>query len=260
MIVAAIGVADLLGRLLGADAPGGETLARTLAFTLVGLPLALLIAWWTGQSMARDPEEAHAVGYAIDLTVAALIALVVARFSLQTVLAGLLRGSFDGGALAAVLVWGALWALHWWLAARALDHGRAWPHLLFGSLIGLGTTIVALGLLLGSSLEVLLLDGGGQLVVGSARQLAGHGATLAVGILVAFVAGLAAVVLEIPALSLTVSAAFVLLMSGLILYETSNIIHGGETNYVMATVSLYVTIFNLFTSLLQLLGFANSSD
>lgn len=49
-------------------------------------------------------------------------------------------------------------------------------------------------------------------------------------------------------------------MSGLILYETSNIIHGGETNYVMATVSLYVTIFNLFTSLLQLLGFANSSD
>lgn len=184
MIVAAIGVADLLGRLLGADAPGGETLARTLAFTLVGLPLALLIAWWTRRSMARDPEEAHAVGYAIHLTVAALIALVVAMFSLQTVLAGLLRGSFDGGALAAVLVWGALWALHWWLAARALDHGRAWPHLLFGSLIGLGTTIVALGLLLGSSLEVLLLDGGGQLVVGSARQLAGHGASLAVGILV----------------------------------------------------------------------------
>ena len=86
------------------------------------------------------------------------------------------------------------------------------------------------------------------------------GGFLSVGILVAFVAGLAAVFFEIPALSLTVSAAFVLLMSGLILYETSNIIHGGETNYVMATVSLYVTIFNLFTSLLQLLGFANSSD
>jgi modulator of FtsH protease len=46
-----------------------------------------------------------------------------------------------------------------------------------------------------------------------------------------------------------------LLMSGMILFETSNIIHGGETNYIMATVSLYVTIFNLFTSLLQLLGF-----
>jgi len=86
------------------------------------------------------------------------------------------------------------------------------------------------------------------------------GGFLMVGVLLAFFAGLGAIFFEIPALSLTVSAAFVLLMSGMILYETSNIIHGGETNYVMATVSLYVTIFNLFTSLLQLLGFANSSD
>ena len=83
---------------------------------------------------------------------------------------------------------------------------------------------------------------------------------LMVGILVAFLAGLAAIFFQIPALSLTVSAAFVLLMSGFILFETSNMIHGGETNYVMATVNLYVTIFNLFTSLLHLLGFANSSD
>lgn len=86
------------------------------------------------------------------------------------------------------------------------------------------------------------------------------GGFLMVGILVAFLAGLAAIFFEIAALSLTVSAAFVLLMSGLILYETSNIIHGGETNYVMATVTLFVAIFNLFTSLLQLLGLANSSD
>ncbi len=86
------------------------------------------------------------------------------------------------------------------------------------------------------------------------------GGFLMVGILLAFLAGLAAIFFEIPALSLTVSAVFVLLMSGLILYETSNIIHGGETNYVMATVTLFVSIFNLFTSLLHLLGFANSSD
>jgi modulator of FtsH protease len=86
------------------------------------------------------------------------------------------------------------------------------------------------------------------------------GGFLMVGILVAFLASLAAIFFQIPALSLTVSAAFVLLMSGFILYETSNIIRGGETNYVMATLSLFVSIFNLFTSLLQLLGFANSSD
>jgi modulator of FtsH protease len=63
-----------------------------------------------------------------------------------------------------------------------------------------------------------------------------------------------------PALSLAVSASFVLLMAGLILYETSNIIHGGETNYIMATVTLYVAIFNLFTSLLHLLGFMNGQE
>lgn len=84
------------------------------------------------------------------------------------------------------------------------------------------------------------------------------GSFLMIGILVAFLAGLGALFFEMPALSLAVSAMFVLLMAGLILYETSNIIHGGETNYIMATVTLFVAIFNLFVSLLQLLGFMSS--
>lgn len=92
------------------------------------------------------------------------------------------------------------------------------------------------------------------------RDLSFMGGFLTVGVLVAFLAGLAAVFLNIPALSLTVSAVFVLLMSGMILYETNNIVRGGETNYVIATLSLFVSIFNLFTSLLHLLGFANSND
>ncbi len=84
------------------------------------------------------------------------------------------------------------------------------------------------------------------------------GGFLTVGILVAFLAGLGAMFFNMPGLSLAVSAMFVLLMSGLILYQTSAIINGGETNYIMATVTLFVTIFNLFTSLLQLLGFASN--
>ncbi|MEM7195761.1 MAG: Bax inhibitor-1/YccA family protein [Pseudomonadota bacterium] len=80
------------------------------------------------------------------------------------------------------------------------------------------------------------------------------GGMLMAGILVAFIAGLAAIVFSMPALSLAVSCMFILLMSGLILYETSEIIHGGETNYIMATITLYMTIYNLFTSLLHLLG------
>ena len=94
----------------------------------------------------------------------------------------------------------------------------------------------------------------------SRKDFSFMGGFLMVGILVAFLGGLAAVFLEMPMLSLAVSAMFVLLMAGLILFETSNIIHGGETNYIMATVSLYVSIFNLFTSLLHLLGFMGGEE
>jgi len=84
------------------------------------------------------------------------------------------------------------------------------------------------------------------------------GGMLFAGILVAFLVGLGAVIFSIPALSMAVSAMFILLMSGLILYQTSQIIHGGETNYIMATVTLYVAIYNLFLSLLHLLGIFSS--
>lgn len=94
----------------------------------------------------------------------------------------------------------------------------------------------------------------------SRKDFSFMGSFLMIGILVAFVAGLGAVFFEMPGLSLAVSSMFVLLMAGLILYETSNIIHGGETNYIMATVTLYVAIFNLFTSLLHLLGFMNGEE
>ncbi|MEJ2344986.1 MAG: Bax inhibitor-1/YccA family protein [Gammaproteobacteria bacterium] len=80
------------------------------------------------------------------------------------------------------------------------------------------------------------------------------GGFLMAGILVAFIAGIAAFVFAWPGVQLAVSSMFVLLMAGLILYETSNIIHGGETNYIMATVTLYVALYNLFLSLLQLLA------
>lgn len=84
---------------------------------------------------------------------------------------------------------------------------------------------------------------------------------LAAGIMVAFLAGLASLFLPaMPGLHIAVSAMFILLMSGMILFQTSEIIHGGETNYILATVSLYVTIFNLFTSLLQLLGIFGGDD
>ncbi len=86
------------------------------------------------------------------------------------------------------------------------------------------------------------------------------GGFLFVGVVVAFLAGLGAIFFEMPMLALAVSGMFVLLASGLILYETSQLIHGGETNYIIATVSLYVSIYNLFASLLHIFGATSGDD
>ncbi|MDX1342990.1 MAG: Bax inhibitor-1/YccA family protein [Reinekea sp.] len=134
-----------------------------------------------------------------------------------------------------------------------------------------------MGLTLGPILNAYLsLPNGGQIVMNAMgatgviflglsayalttkKDFSFMGGFLMVGILVAFLAGIGALVFSMPALSLAVSAMFVLLMGGLILFETSNIVNGGETNYIMATTTLYVAIFNLFTSLLHLMGVLNN--
>mgnify|MGYP001813635644 FL=1 len=131
-----------------------------------------------------------------------------------------------------------------------------------------------LGLTLGPLLNLYLtaLPNGSQLVmtafgvtgvsflglsaytIRSGKDFSFMGGFLMVGILGAFVLGLVAYFFNMPTLSLAVSGMFVLAMGGLIMYQTSEIIHGGETNYIMATVTLYVAIYNLFTSLLHILG------
>jgi modulator of FtsH protease len=81
---------------------------------------------------------------------------------------------------------------------------------------------------------------------------------LIVGCLGAFVLGLVAYFFHLPTLSLVVSAMFLLVSSGIILVQTSEIVRGGETNYILATVTLYVSIYNMFLSLLRLLGAASN--
>ena len=80
---------------------------------------------------------------------------------------------------------------------------------------------------------------------------------LMTGMLVAFVAGIANALLHIQGLSLAVSAMFAFLSAGIIMWQTSAIIHGGERNYISATVTLFVMIYNLFLSLLQLIGLSD---
>ena len=86
------------------------------------------------------------------------------------------------------------------------------------------------------------------------------GGFLMVGLIIVILASLANIFLAIPALSLALSGAIIMLMSGLILFDTSRIINGGETNYIMATVSLYLSLYNIFVSLLQILGVFGGDD
>ena len=113
----------------------------------------------------------------------------------------------------------------------------------------------------GNSIVMTAMGGTGVIFVAlsayaviSRKDFSFMGGMLMAGILVGFLMGLGAIFFQMPMLSLAVSAMFILLMSGLILYQTSAIVHGGETNYINATVTLFVSIFNLFTSLLHILG------
>ena len=119
----------------------------------------------------------------------------------------------------------------------------------------------------GSQLVMMAMGGTGLTFVGlsgyaltTRKDFSFMGGFLMAGVLIAFLAGLGAIFFSLPGLALAVSSMFVALMAGMILYQTSEIIHGGETNYIMATVGLYVSIYNLFTSLLHLLGVFSGDD
>ena len=88
----------------------------------------------------------------------------------------------------------------------------------------------------------------------SKKDFSFMGGFLFVGLIVAVLAMVLNIFLRIPALDLALSAVIILIMSGFILFDTSRIIRGGETNYIMATVSLYLNIVNIFVSLLRILG------
>ena len=114
--------------------------------------------------------------------------------------------------------------------------------------------MMALG---GTGVIFLAMSG---LALTTKRDFSFMGKFLFIGILVAFLAGIGNLFFNLPALGLAVSSMFVLLMAGLILFQTQQIVKGGETNYIMATVTLFVSLFNLFTSLLHILGFAFGDD
>ena len=166
------------------------------------------------------------------------------------------------------------------LVAFAIAFGLMWFVLprTANSAAGIGVVFAITGLLglsLGPMLtQYLKLPNGPQLIatavggtgviflalsayaLSTRRDFSFMGGFLFVGIMVVLVAMLANIFLAIPAMSLAISAVIIMLMSGFILYDTGRMVNGGETNYVLATIGVYLSIFNIFVSLLQILGFA----
>ena len=135
-------------------------------------------------------------------------------------------------------------------------------------LLGFGIgPMVAFYLAVNPSIVMTALGGTGVIFLGlsgyaltTRKDFSFMGGFLMVGMLVIVGASLLNIFMGIPALSLTVSAGVIMIMSGFILYETSSIIHGGETNYIMATASLFLSLLNMFSALLHLLGALGGDD
>lgn len=94
-------------------------------------------------------------------------------------------------------------------------------------------------------------------VLTTQRDFSFLGGFLFAGLMVVLLGAFAGIFLQMPGLHLAINAAVILLFSGFILFDTSRIINGGETNYIMATTGIFLSIYNIFTSLLHLLGFAS---
>ena len=119
----------------------------------------------------------------------------------------------------------------------------------------------------GTQLVMTALGGTGVIFLGlsgyalaTKRDFSFMGGFLFVGMLVVLGASLLNIFFAVPAMTLAISAGVIMLMSGFILFDTGRLVNGGETNYVLATVSLYLSIFNIFINLLQILGITSRDD
>ncbi|MBC7291688.1 MAG: hypothetical protein H5T83_10230 [Actinotalea sp.] len=161
LLVVAIGVTGLLVRLVESPPTvfGDDTdLARSLTFTVVGMPMLAGVVLWTRVLHRRDPAERDAPGWAVYLTVAGLTALVMAMADLHGVVSPAVTGRWAPDAGVAFLVWGGIWAVHAALLGRTVPAGLARGHLAVGSLIGLVTLLVGLASVLADAGRVLVVE------------------------------------------------------------------------------------------------------
>jgi len=215
-------------------------------------------------SVTRPPEAILQTNQLIKNTYTLLSMTLI--FAGVTAFIGVAMGASFGMALGANLV---AIGLLWFVLPKAANSAKGIP-VLFGitGLLGFGLgPLISHYLAMDSSIVMTALGGTGAIFLGlsgyaltSRKDFSFMGGFLMVGLVVVIGASLLNIFVQIPALSLAVSAAVVMIMSGLILYQTSAMINGGETNYIMATAGLFLSILNLFQALLHLLGVFSGDD
>lgn len=184
LMVAAAGLSDLLGQLFAPATlvSGSGDLARALTFVFVGIPIFAALAVWTRRTHRADPGEARSLGWAAYLSLAGLTAAVVSATAVyDLVAAALVDHKLEGAALVRLGVWGGVWAAHWMLGERTLPPTHRLVHLLLGSLVGLGTSLVGLVGLLSAAIDLLAVPRP-DLIVGTGSGLGYAGAVFAAGV------------------------------------------------------------------------------
>ncbi len=209
-------------------------------------------------TVARSPDAILQTNKLIKNTY--ILLSMTLLFSGVTAFIGVATGVSHGVALMVDI---AAIVMLWFVLPRTANSAAGIP-VLFGitGLLGLGLgPILSYYLSVNPSIVMTALGGTGAIFLAlsgyaltTRKDFSFMGGFLMVGLLVVLGSAILNIFLQIPALFLAINAAVVMIMSGLILYQTSSMIHGGETNYIMATASLFLSILNLFQALLHLLG------
>ena len=215
-------------------------------------------------SLGRAQESVLATNKVLKNTYMLLSMTLI--FSGVMALVGMTSGVGHGASLVSSLV---AIGLLWFVLPRTANSTAGIPVLFaITGLLGLGLApMLNHYMAINPSLISTALGGTGVIFLGlsgyaltTRKDFSFMGGFLMVGLMVVLVAALANIFLQMPVMQLVISAAIVMIMSGLILYQTSEIIHGGETNYIMAAASLFLSLLNLFQALLHLLGAFGGDD
>ena len=212
-------------------------------------------------AIARPRESVLATNKVIRNTY--LLLSMTLLFSGVTAFAGVAMNASHGMALIVDI---AAIAMLWFVLPRTANSAAGIPVIFaITGMLGFGLgPVLNYYLAVNPSIVMTALGGTGAIFIGlsayaltTRKDFSFMAGFLMVGLFVVLGAALLNIFMQMPVLFLVINAAIIMIMSGFILFETSRIVNGGETNYIMATVTLYVAIFNLFTSLLHLLGFMN---